>query len=134
MTSRLDQHFAIPIACNEAHCPTWCLIELQGELEVQEEITSATFPVGSLCQSSFVSCTAVQGPVLLHRVVGDIHVVKFFMQKGDALQLTIGNHQLEGKKVALKKPFAMLQPEAIDTVSGLCQSYKVAQYTHHDAE
>ena len=47
------------------------------------------------------------------------------MQKGDALQLTIGNHQLEGKKVALKKPFAILQPEAIDH-AGLCQSYKVA--------
>ena len=49
------------------------------------------------------------------------------MQKGDALQLTIGNHQLEGKKVALKKAFAILQPEAIDHASGLCQSYKVAQ-------
>lgn len=46
------------------------------------------------------------------------------MQKGDALQLTIANHQLEGKKVALKKPFAILQPEATDQ-AGLCQSYKV---------
>lgn len=51
-----------------------------------------------------------------------------FTQKGDALQLTIGNHQLEGKKVALKKAFAILQPEAINP-SGLCQSYKVAQHT-----
>ena len=52
------------------------------------------------------------------------------MQKGDALQLTIGHHQLEGKKVALKKAFAILQPEAIDHTSGLCRSYKVAQHTH----
>lgn len=53
------------------------------------------------------------------------------MQKGDALQLTIGNHQLEGKKVALKKPFAILQPEAINP-SGLCQSYKVVHHTQVD--
>ena len=66
MTSRREQHFAIEIAAGDGQCPTWCLIELQGELEVQEEVTSATFPVGTLCQSSFVSCTAVQGPVLLH--------------------------------------------------------------------
>lgn len=50
---------------------------------------------------------------------------ELLMQKGDALQLTIANHQLEGKKVALKKPFAILQPEATDQ-AGLCQSYKVA--------
>lgn len=68
MTSRHDQHFAIPVAAGDGLSPTWCLIELQGELEVQEEVTSATFPVGSLCQSSFVSCTAAQGLILLHRV------------------------------------------------------------------
>lgn len=103
MTTEADQQcFVIPIACSSTQCPTWCLIELQGELEVQEETTSATFPVGSLCQSSF---------------------------KGDALQLTIANHQLEGKKVALKKPFAILQPEATDQ-AGLCQSYKVIGMLH----
>ena len=48
------------------------------------------------------------------------------LQKGDALQLTIGAHQLEGKKVALKKPFAILEPDKIDRNSGQCQSYKVA--------
>ena len=47
------------------------------------------------------------------------------LQKGDALKLTIGNHQLEGKKVALKKPFAILQPEGF-TQAGQCQAYQVA--------
>ena len=54
--SSLDQQcFAIPVSCDNGVCPTWCLIELQGELELQEDMDTDTFPVGSLCQSSFVS-------------------------------------------------------------------------------
>ena len=53
-----------------------------------------------------------------------IDCTECWLQKGDALQLTIGNHQLEGKKVALKKPFAILEPEGINH-NGQCQSYKV---------
>ncbi|KAL0051081.1 hypothetical protein WJX82_001537 [Trebouxia sp. C0006] len=103
MKGALDHHcFCIPITCGKDECPPWCLIELQGELEVQEDSDSATFPVGTLCQSSF---------------------------KGDALSLTVGNHQLEGKKVALKKPFAILDPEELDE-SGHCQSYKVIGVLH----
>lgn len=47
--------FCIPITCDSGECPQWCLIELQGELEVQEDTGSNPFPVGTLCQSSFVS-------------------------------------------------------------------------------
>lgn len=48
------------------------------------------------------------------------------MQKEDALQLTIGYHQLEGKLVLLKKPLAVMereelpdQPESIQYKVGL---------------
>ena len=60
MTSTLDQQcFAVPVSCSDGAIPTWCLIELQGELELQEDTASPTFPVGTLCQSSFVSITDV---------------------------------------------------------------------------
>jgi hypothetical protein len=61
MKGTLDHHcFCIPITCGKDDCPPWCLIELQGELDVQEDSDSATFPVGTLCQSSFVSHQAYE--------------------------------------------------------------------------
>ena len=73
MKGTLDHHcFCIPITCDRDDCPPWCLIELQGELEIQEDIDSATFPVGTLCQSSFVSHQADE----LHAasLVADTHL------------------------------------------------------------
>lgn len=115
--------FCIPITCASEGCPRWCLIELQGELEVQEDNAATTYPVGTLCQSSFVSSLGRSSVHSKPTAQLDLSHTTC-MQKGDALSLTVGNHQLEGKKVALKKPFAILDPDGIET-KGLCQSYKV---------
>ena len=44
----------LPLTCASGDLK-WGLIELQGELQVQEARESPTFPVGTLCQSDFVS-------------------------------------------------------------------------------
>lgn len=48
-----SQCFCVPITCAPGDLQ-WGLIELQGELHVQEERDGPRFPVGTLCQSDFV--------------------------------------------------------------------------------
>ena len=45
--------YCVPVTCPSGDLQ-WGLIELQGELQVQEEREGPTFPVGTLCQSDFV--------------------------------------------------------------------------------
>ena len=49
-----DRCYCLPVTCDSGDLQ-WGLIELQGELLVQEEREGSTFPVGTLCQSDFVS-------------------------------------------------------------------------------
>lgn len=49
------------------------------------------------------------------------------MQNPEVIQLTVGYHQLEGKKVGLKKPFAILQ-QATDEDTEAGKKYQVCLY------
>ncbi|KAI7838182.1 hypothetical protein COHA_008030 [Chlorella ohadii] len=70
----------VPLTADEGSKRAWALIEMQGELERKDGGTlDEAFDVGTLSVSS-------SGSVLL----------------------TIGYHQLEGKRMELKKPFAVL--------------------------
>ncbi|GIL91204.1 hypothetical protein Vretimale_18861 [Volvox reticuliferus] len=69
----------IPIKCPGSNVIEWVLVELQGKIEnLTEEQTS------------------------------EIGVLISKEPDGKVLQLTIGYHQLEGKRVPLKKPLAVL--------------------------
>ncbi|KAL4452232.1 hypothetical protein ABPG75_007894 [Micractinium tetrahymenae] len=70
----------VPLTAEEGSSRPWALLEMQGELERKDGGSlEEAFDVGTLSVSS-------SGSVLL----------------------TIGYHQLEGKRVELKKPFAVL--------------------------
>ena len=56
-----DRCYCIPITCDSGDLK-WGLIELQGELHVQEEREGPTFPVGTVCQSDFVSSALCDKP------------------------------------------------------------------------
>lgn len=49
----------MPISCASDDLQ-WGLIELQGELHVQDEREGPTFPVGTLCQLDVVSITCAE--------------------------------------------------------------------------
>mmetsp|Transcript_42634 Transcript_42634/g.101237 ORF Transcript_42634/g.101237 Transcript_42634/m.101237 type:complete len:109 (+) Transcript_42634:160-486(+) len=70
-----------PVGCACGVCPQWTMIELQGELALNdpENSTLEGLDLGVLCLQK----------------TGDIHI-------------TIGYHQLDGKVVQLKKPFVLL--------------------------
>ncbi|KAL4441215.1 hypothetical protein ABPG77_011452 [Micractinium sp. CCAP 211/92] len=70
----------VPLTAEEGSSRPWALLEMQGELERKDGGSlEEAFNVGTLSVSS-------SGSVLL----------------------TIGYHQLEGKRMELKKPFAVL--------------------------
>ncbi|KAH7277521.1 hypothetical protein KP509_39G055300 [Ceratopteris richardii] len=69
--------------CGISECREWALLELQGVLEIQpsaQHLPLNAFSIGSLCRS-----------------------------QQEKYYFTIGYHELEGKKVSLKKPMLVLQ-------------------------
>eukprot|EP00877_Chromochloris_zofingiensis_P000855 jgi/Chrzof1/10770/Cz05g11170.t1 len=79
----------IPVVSEDGEVLEWGLVELQGKIEIlQESLAEANFPVGTLQLSS---------------------------SNKDVVQLTIGYHQLEGKRVPLKKPIAILEKDNNDS-------------------
>ncbi|KAL6764416.1 hypothetical protein V8C86DRAFT_2475701 [Haematococcus lacustris] len=72
----------IPITGPPGGVAEWALIELQGRLK------------------------HVQGE---DELISEIGMLLSPVAKPDCIQLTIGYHQIEGKRVSLKKPFAILQ-------------------------
>ncbi|GLC46605.1 hypothetical protein PLESTM_001896000 [Pleodorina starrii] len=83
--------------CPEGKVVDWVLVELQGKLEnLTDEETS------------------------------EIGVLLSKDKDGKALQLTIGYHQLEGKRVPLKKPLAILSKSGSTSHAGdTSTSYEV---------
>ncbi|EFN54833.1 hypothetical protein CHLNCDRAFT_134854 [Chlorella variabilis] len=85
----------IPISSDEGSSRSWALIEMQGEVERKDGGTlEEAFDVGTLSVSS-----------------------------SGAVMLTIGYHQLEGKRMELKKPFAVL--DRVADAEGHSTEYKV---------
>lgn len=73
---------------NGAECMEWAILELQGTVEVQPELQNQlqNLHIGDLCRSS----------------------------TQDKYLFTVGYHQLEGKKVPLKKPLLVLRKKNSD--------------------
>ncbi|KAI3438097.1 hypothetical protein D9Q98_000539 [Chlorella vulgaris] len=85
----------IPITSEDGSAASWAMIEMQGELERKDGGSlDEAFDVGTLSTSS-------TGAVLL----------------------TIGYHQLEGKRLELKKPFVVMDRE--QGADGESTHYKV---------
>mmetsp|Transcript_18703 Transcript_18703/g.52565 ORF Transcript_18703/g.52565 Transcript_18703/m.52565 type:complete len:115 (-) Transcript_18703:485-829(-) len=88
----------IPIKGYRDSVKEWALIELQGKIEDV---------AGAELSNELGRLVAVQG------------------QK-DVVRLTVGYHQLEGKRLDLKKPFAILQKQQSVEEAGSATSYQVA--------
>lgn len=73
----------IPVRSAGGEVLEWALIELQGKLEQQPGFTD--------------------------QPISDIGTLVSTSANGDSLQLTIGYHQMDGKRVPLKKPFAIMR-------------------------
>eukprot|EP00246_Nothoceros_aenigmaticus_P002418 TRINITY_DN13298_c0_g1_i1.p1 TRINITY_DN13298_c0_g1~~TRINITY_DN13298_c0_g1_i1.p1 ORF type:complete len:152 (+),score=22.78 TRINITY_DN13298_c0_g1_i1:129-584(+) len=72
--------------CEASTCTEWALVELQGCLEVQNSVQLQNLSIGKLCR------------------------------KGeDKFGFTVGYHELEGSRVALRKPLLVLR-KATDTM------------------
>ncbi|KAF5843339.1 chromosome transmission fidelity protein 8 [Dunaliella salina] len=90
----------IPVKGDKDNVKEWALIELQGKVEDV---------AGAELSNELGRLVAVQG------------------QK-DVVRLTVGYHQLEGKRLDLKKPFAILQKQQQQSAeeTGSSVSYQVA--------
>ncbi|EFJ40322.1 hypothetical protein VOLCADRAFT_108201 [Volvox carteri f. nagariensis] len=87
----------VPVTCPSGKVIEWVLVELQGKIENLTE--DQTSEIGVLLSKD---------------------------PDGKALQLTIGYHQLEGKRIPLKKPLAILSKCGGTTVAGSSStSYEV---------
>ncbi|GLJ25378.1 hypothetical protein SUGI_0485820 [Cryptomeria japonica] len=71
--------------CSKEDCMEWAILELQGTIDVQLAFRNKlqNLQIGSLCRSS----------------------------KQDNYFFTVGYHELEGKKVPLKKPLLVLRKQ-----------------------
>lgn len=71
--------------CSKEDCKEWAILELQGAIDVQPAFQNKlqNLQIGSLCRSS----------------------------KQDNYFFTVGYHELEGKKVPLKKPLLVLRKQ-----------------------
>ncbi|GFR51016.1 hypothetical protein Agub_g13343 [Astrephomene gubernaculifera] len=92
----------IPITCPEGKVVEWVLVELQGKIESLTE--EQTTEIGMLLSKD---------------------------QEGKALQLTIGYHQLEGKRVSLKKPMAILSKSDSKAQQAGGTAYEVVGVIRH---
>eukprot|EP00967_Tisochrysis_lutea_P078054 scaffold106122_cov17-Tisochrysis_lutea.AAC.2 len=92
----------IPIKGYRDSVKEWALIELQGKIEDV---------AGAELSNELGRLVAVQG------------------QK-DVVRLTVGYHQLEGKRLDLKKPFAILQKQQSVEEAGSATSYQCTECTH----
>jgi len=108
----------IPISADEGAATAWAMLEMQGEIERKDGGTlEEAFDVGTLSVSSSVSgaagrrraatFTAVEQRPAGPAADAQLPLVVIFSMQG-AVMLTIGYHQLEGKRIELKKPFAVL--------------------------
>ncbi|CAK9217077.1 unnamed protein product [Sphagnum troendelagicum] len=70
----------IPVKCGCGGCEEWAMVELQGSLDIQHATSLQNLSIGSLCRTS-----------------------------ANKYKFVIGYHELEGTKVALKKPIAILK-------------------------
>ena len=131
----------IPISADPAQpdgVRQWAMIELQGEIERKDGGSlEEAFDVGTLSVSSSVSAPVGPGPPstpapLWHPFNGAAPPrparthprpprLSPIPAQGGSVFLTIGYHQLEGKRMPLKKPLAVLEQER----SGEELSYKV---------
>ena len=117
-------HMIIQIQAEGSGCPEWAMIELQGEV-IKTEGSEASLdpgeplPIGTLSQGSTVrpSCFDVAGQQILLLGASPQEFCNCGMQ-ADSFHLTIGYHQLEGKRVPLKKPFAILETQHDSEHSG----------------
>ncbi|CAM6086490.1 unnamed protein product [Calypogeia fissa] len=79
----------VPVRCACGVCPEeWAMIELQGSIEIQQSALHQkleTLTIGSLC-----------------------------MRPGDKFTFVVGYHELEGSKVSLKKPLAVLKKKVVE--------------------
>ena len=108
----------IPISADQGAATAWAMLEMQGELERKDGGTlEEAFDVGTLSVSSSVSasggserraaCTAGEQRPAGHADDARCQWCCSLPMQG-AVMLTIGYHQLEGKRIELKKPFAVL--------------------------
>lgn len=117
----------IPITSHDSDTPEWALVELQGRIEPLHEVDlQETLQIGTLQLSKTVRQLFALGcrPT---RLVDQETAIKFeekllhqpqppcaapcncCVQNKDVVQLQIGYHILEGKKLPLKKPMAILE-------------------------
>mmetsp|Transcript_72929 Transcript_72929/g.229541 ORF Transcript_72929/g.229541 Transcript_72929/m.229541 type:complete len:134 (-) Transcript_72929:91-492(-) len=76
----------IPVKCSCGDCPEWAMVELQGDIQVHDtSLLQNGLDVAAMCLST----------------------------QGGGLTMTIGYHQLDGKKVPLKKPLAILSKKKL---------------------
>ncbi|KAI5056007.1 hypothetical protein GOP47_0029528 [Adiantum capillus-veneris] len=83
LPAKKKMQIKVKCQCGASECREWALLETQGVLEIQpsaQHLPLHSLSIGSLCRS-----------------------------QQDKYYLTIGYHELEGKKVSLKKPMLVLQ-------------------------
>lgn len=128
----------IPISSDEGSSRSWALIEMQGEVERKDGGTlEEAFDVGTLSVSSSVSregCAPGRGAGLAAAARRQVAAAGTGASGAEpsrlhglqgAVMLTIGYHQLEGKRMELKKPFAVL--DRVADAEGHSTEYKVGR-------
>lgn len=111
----------VRLSADEGAAATWAMIELQGEVERKDGGSmEEAFDVGTLAVTSSVSCpdqvvrrggeraaaSACSAVACLPTSPSSPAAPLSVMQ--GAVMLTIGYHQVEGKRMELKKPYAVL--------------------------
>lgn len=108
----------IPLSAAEGDAPpSWAMLEMQGELERKDGGTlEEAFDVGTLSLSSSVSAGGTPhawcSHDLLSLCLAPFNSPNHHCIGQGVVLLTIGYHQLEGKRMELKKPFAVLDRAA----------------------